>query len=214
MPDTDRTAIYAEDGFIVRRTPDGRTEKLLSISDIRLPGKHNVENYMTAIALTDGYVSAQTIAEIAKSFGGVEHRLEFVRELDGVRYYNGSIDSSPTRTEAALRSFDRKVICMLGGYDKNIPYEPLAKPLIDCTKTIVLCGATAPKIKAALLSCPDYHGSPSIIEESDFEAAVNAARNAASDGDIVILSPASASFDLFVNFEARGKRFKEIVNAW
>ena len=159
-------------------------------------------------------VSREVIAETARTFGGVAHRCELVRELDGGRYYNSSIDSSPTRTEAALRSFTQKVIVICGGYDKNIPYEPLAKPLIDCAKTVVLVGATAPKIKAALLSSPDYHGTPALIEKTEIEAAVNAARDAASAGDIVILSPASASFDMFKNFEERGNRFKEIVNRW
>ena len=206
-------AIFDRGGIIVRKTASG-VEEILPIGDIRLPGRHNVENYMTAIALTWGYVSTDTIIETAREFGGVEHRCELVRELDRVKYYNSSIDSSPTRTEAALRSFSQKVIVICGGYDKHIPYEPLAKPLIDCAKTVVLVGATAPKIKDALLSSPDYKGSPSLIEADSFENAVNAARAAAKPGDIVILSPASASFDMFKNFEERGNYFKKLVNSF
>ena len=204
-------AVYDRDGVIVRKTESGE-EKILDIADIKIPGRHNVENYMTAIALTWGYVSRETIVETARSFGGVEHRCELVREFDGVKYYNSSIDSSPTRTEAALRAFKQKLIVICGGYDKHIPYEPLAKPLTDCAKAVILTGATAPKIKAALEGSPEYHGQPPIIECESFEGAVETARETAKPGDIVILSPASASFDRFKNFEERGKYFKQLVN--
>ncbi len=206
-------AIYLSGDDIVFKTRQS-SETIMSRADIKLPGIHNVENYMTSIALTRGYVSNDTIRTLAREFGGVEHRCEFVREFDGVKYYNSSIDSSPTRTEAALRSFTQPLIVICGGYDKHIPYAPLAKPLIDCAKKVVLVGATAPKIKAALTSCPEYTGSPEIIEADSFEGAVMSARGAASQGDIVILSPASASFDMFKNFEERGNRFKEIVNSF
>ncbi|MBQ8510060.1 MAG: UDP-N-acetylmuramoyl-L-alanine--D-glutamate ligase [Clostridia bacterium] len=202
--------VYERDGVIVRETAEGIVE-VLPVSDIILPGRHNVENYMTAIALTWGYTTVECIRDVASHFGGVEHRAEFVREVGGVKYYNSSIDSSPTRTEAALRAFKQKVIVICGGYDKHIPYEPLAKPLCECAKTVVLVGATAPKIKDVLLASPDYHGSPAIIDAHTFEGAVTAARDAAESGDIVILSPASASFDLFKNFEERGNYFKELV---
>lgn len=214
VPADGYAAVYERDGMIVHRGTDGNVTEILSTDDIKLPGRHNVENYMTAIALTWGFVSRETIVEIAKTFGGVEHRCEFVRQYNGVKYYNSSIDSSPTRTEAALRAFSEKVIVICGGYDKHIPYEPLAKPLIECAKKAVLVGATAPKIKAALLTCPDYSGSPEIIEADTFEGAIAAARDAAEVGDIVILSPASASFDMFKNFEERGNYFKEIVHGF
>ncbi len=204
-------AIFERDGVIVRKTASGE-ETLLSTSDIKLPGRHNIENYMTAIALTYGFVSRETIIETARTFGGVEHRCELIRELDGVKYYNSSIDSSPTRTEAALRAFTQRVIVICGGYDKNIPYEPLAKPLIDCAKAVVLTGATAPKIKAALLGSDEYSGEPPIYESDSFEEAASIARSIAKRGDIVILSPASASFDRFKNFEERGNYFKQLVN--
>lgn len=205
-------AVYEKDGVIVHRTKEGSVSEILAVSDIKIPGRHNVENYMTAIALTYGYVSKETVSEIAKNFGGVEHRCEFVREFEGVKYYNSSIDSSPTRTIAALSSFNEKVIVICGGYDKNIPYEPLAKPLCDHAKVIVLVGATSAKIKAALTSYEGYKGNPEIIEADSFESAVTSARAFAKSGDTVILSPAAASFDMFKNFEERGKIFKEIVN--
>ena len=207
-------AVYEKDGCIVSRDKNGNISEILRTADIKSPGRHNVENYMTAIALTSGFVSSETINEIAKNFGGVEHRCEFVREFNGVKYYNSSIDSSPTRPEAALRAFKQKLIVICGGYDKNIPYEPLAKPLIECAEKVVLVGATAPKIKAALIESPDYNGTPEIIEADTFEGAVKAARDTSKAGDIVILSPASASFDMFKNFEERGNYFKNIVNGF
>ena len=204
-------AIFEKDGMIVRKTASGE-EFILNSSDIKLPGRHNIENYMTAIGLTWGFVSRETILEVARSFGGVEHRCELVREFEGVKYYNSSIDSSPTRTEAALMAFSQKVIVICGGYDKHIPYEPLAKPLIDRAKAVILTGATAPKIKNALLSSAEYKGEPPIYESETFEGAVELSKKIAVSGDIVILSPASASFDRFKNFEERGKYFKQLVN--
>ncbi len=207
-------AVYECNGNIVYRSADGSVETVLKVSDIKLPGRHNVENYMTAIAITHGFVSYETVAEIAQTFGGVEHRCEFVREYNGVKYYNSSIDSSPARTEAALCAFNDKLIVICGGYDKNIPYEPLAKPLCDNAKKVVLVGATASKIKAALLSYEGYNGCPEIFESDTFVNAVNTAREIANEGDTVILSPASASFDMFKNFEERGNLFKNIVNGF
>ncbi len=188
-------------------------EKVLKLSDIRIPGKHNVENYAGVICALHGLVSNETIVKIAKTFGGVEHRIELVRELCGVKYYNSSIDSSPTRTAAALSAFNQKLIVICGGYDKNIPFESLAKPLCESAKAVVLTGATAEKIKEAVVSSEYYKkGFPEIIEKSDFTEAVLAAHKYAKKGDIVILSPACASFDAFPNFEVRGNTFKTIVN--
>ncbi len=207
-------AIFEKDGYITYS--NGRAEeKILKISDIKLPGRHNIENYMAAISLTWGLVSRETVTEIAKSFGGVPHRLEFVRELDGVKYYNSSIDSSPTRTAAALSALTEKPIIICGGYDKNIPFEPLASALCARAKKVVLTGATAQKIRAALEADPSFDPQRlSVTEKSDFKDAVCAARDMAERGDTVLLSPACASFDAFVNFEARGNRFKEIVNGF
>lgn len=189
-------------------------ERVLEISDILLPGHHNVENYMAAIAATYPIVGAEPIVKLARTFGGVEHRLEFVREKDGVRFYNSSIDSSPTRTTAALSAFKEKVIVILGGYDKQIPFEPLAKPLCVHCKTAVLCGATAKKIRDAVENSDEYKSAPfEMIDADDFEDAVRKAAEMASAGDNVVLSPACASFDAFPNFMVRGNRFKEIVRS-
>jgi len=182
-------------------------EKVLKTDDILLPGRHNVENYMAAIAATYGYVTSAVVCEIARTFGGVEHRIELVRELNGVKYYNSSIDSSPTRTEAALRSFKQKVIVIMGGYDKQIPFEPLAEPVADCAKAVILTGATAEKIAEAIKDT----GVP-IHNATDLKGAVDIAYGIATEGDVIILSPACASFDAYANFMERGNKFKEIVN--
>ncbi len=188
-------------------------EPVLKTDEILIPGNHNIENYCGIIAALHGLVSPETIREIARTFGGVAHRIELARVKDGVRYYNSSIDSSPTRTTAALNSFQEKVIVICGGYDKHIPFEPLAEPLCEKAKTVVLTGATAGKIKEALLASPCYReGHPKIVEEGDFRKAVLAASREAKEGDVVLLSPACASFDAFPNFEARGNTFKEIVH--
>ncbi|MCI8332248.1 MAG: UDP-N-acetylmuramoyl-L-alanine--D-glutamate ligase [Clostridiales bacterium] len=181
-------------------------EKVMDTKTILIPGRHNVENYMAAIGAVQGLVDKETICEVAKTFPGVEHRIEFVREHKGVSYYNSSIDSSPTRTAAALHSFKQKVIVILGGYDKNIPFEPLADPVKECVKAAVLTGKTAGKIENALkdTGVPIYHAS-------DLAHAVYTASDLAGEGDIVLLSPACASFDAFANFMERGNRFKELV---
>ncbi len=208
------SAIFECDGYIT--FSDGkREEKILKTVDIKLPGRHNAENYMAAISITRDLVSNESIYEVATTFGGVAHRLEFVRELDGIKYYNSSIDSSPTRTAAALSALTEKPIVICGGYDKKIPFEPLADALCKRAKKVILTGATAIKIKEAILSCSLFDNSElEIIEKEDFEDAVKAARYAATEGDTVLLSPACASFDAFPNFEVRGNRFKDIVNAF
>ncbi len=182
----------------------------LKTEDIRIPGAHNVENYMAAIAATQDFASREDVEYVAKNFGGVEHRIEFVRELDGVRYYNDSIASSPSRAIAGLRAFDRKLILIAGGYDKHLDYTDFGKQVFTYVKHLVLVGATSEKIEQASLAA----GMPkeNIVRCDGFEEAVQAARAAAKPGDVVLLSPASASFDLFENFMVRGKAFKEIVN--
>ena len=185
---------------------------VLKKGDILIPGEHNVENYMAAIAAVDGLVDDETIRQVAKTFGGVEHRIELVRVKDGVRYYNDSIASSPSRTIAGLRSFPEKVILIAGGYDKHIPYDVLGPEICAHVKLLVLGGATGPKIRAAVEDCPDYKpGCPEIMDCGDFTAALKAAAAAARSGDVVLMSPASAAFDQFKNFMARGKYFKDMV---
>ncbi len=204
-----RAAYLCEDDIIYS---DGeRKTRIMSRADIKIPGLHNVENYLAAISAVWGEVSAESIINVAKNFGGVEHRIELVGELGGVKYYNSSIDTSPTRTAAALNSFSEKLIVIVGGYDKKIPLEPLAPLLSDRAKFIVCTGATGEKIKAIM----EDFGYPreNIVYHSGFDDAVSAAAARAVRGDTVILSPACASFDAFKNFAARGDRFKEIVHA-
>lgn len=197
------------------RVSEGKTEKILDTSEIKLPGAHNIENYMSAISLTNGFVSQKTISKIARTFGGVEHRLEFVREFKGVKYYNSSIDSSPTRTAAALSALKEKPIVICGGYDKNIPFEPLADVLLSRAKAVILTGAARDKILSAISSNNNYSDLKlPVFVEADFLNAVNKARAVAGDGDTVLLSPACASFDAFPNFEVRGNTFKQIVNGF
>lgn len=186
-------------------------EEVLNVQDILLPGVHNIENYMAAIAMVEGLVDDETIRHVAKNFGGVEHRIELVRIRDGVKFYNDSIASSPSRTIAGLRSFKEKVILIAGGYDKHIPYDVLGPEICAHVKKVFLCGATAPQIRAAVESCEDFHGQVELTDCGKFENAVRAAAKAAQEGDIVLMSPASASFDEFKNFMVRGEFFKKLV---
>lgn len=181
-------------------------------SEITVLGDHNVANYLAAISAVWGYVGVDTIKKVAHDFKGVEHRIEFVREVNGVKYYNDSIASSPTRTIAGLKAFDRKVLLIAGGYDKHIPFEPMVPYIIDKVKILYLCGATADKIEKCIRDDKNYNDTPEIRRVADIAAAVEAAHKDAVQGDIVTLSPACASFDAFPNFAARGKYFKELVN--
>ena len=202
---------YLENG-VIYRVKNGVSEAIMPMDTILLPGIHNVENYMTAIAVTDGLVSDDTIRHVAATFGGVEHRIELVRVKDGVRYYNDSIASSPSRTIAGLRSFEEKVILIAGGYDKHIPFDVLGPEVCAHVKRLYLTGATARKIYDAVVGCPEYtEGSPEILVMDDFTETVHAAAASAKEGDVVLLSPACAAFDKFKNFMVRGKFFKKLV---
>ena len=187
-------------------------EAVLETKDILLPGVHNIENYMAAIAAVEGLVSDDTIRSVAKNFGGVEHRIELVRVKDGVRYYNDSIASSPSRTIAGLRSFREKVLLIAGGYDKHIPYDVLGPEICAHVKKLYLGGATGPQIRAAVENCPEYTpGNPEIEDCGNFDGAFYAAVRDAREGDVVLMSPASAAFDQFKNFMVRGDHFKKLV---
>ena len=202
---------YLENGTIFR-VKNGVSEAVMPMDTILLPGIHNVENYMTAIAVTDGLVSDETIRRVAATFGGVEHRIELVRIKDGVRFYNDSIASSPSRTIAGLRSFPEQVILIAGGYDKHIPFDVLGPEVCQHVKRLYLTGATARKIYDAVVNCPDYaEGKPEIFVIDDFTETVHAAAASAKEGDVVLLSPACAAFDKFKNFMVRGKFFKKLV---
>ena len=189
-----------------------RDEAVLNKSDILLPGEHNVENYMAAIAVVEGLVADETVRSVARTFGGVEHRIELVRIKDGVRYYNDSIASSPSRTIAGLLSFNEKVILIAGGYDKHIPYDVLGPVVCDHAKKVFLGGATGPQIRVAIENAPNYApGCPEITDCADFDSAVYAAVAAATEGDVVLMSPASAAFDQFKNFMVRGEHYKKMI---
>lgn len=195
---------------------DGRkVTTIINYKDIKIPGWHNVENYLCAISAVWGEVSVESIRKVARNFGGVEHRIEFVREIDGVRYYNDSIASNPTRVIAGLKAFDKKMIIIAGGYDKLIPFEPLAEPVNKHVKLLILMGVTADKIEKAVTDYPLYDPDElKILRASSMEEAVALARENSKPGDIVSLSPACASFDMYKNFEVRGKHFKSIVNGF
>ena len=196
--------VCIENGTICRNgTP------VLETKDILLPGVHNIENYMTAIAAVDGLVSDDAVRKVATTFGGVEHRIELVRIKNGVRYYNDSIASSPSRTIAGLRSFSEKVILIAGGYDKQIPYDVLGPEICAHVKLLILGGSTGPKIREAVENCTGE--KPEIVDCGDLASAITAAVAAAKDGDVVLLSPASAAFDQFKNFMVRGTFFKKMI---
>ena len=199
--------IRLENGMICRGG-----EPVLAVSDILIPGVHNIENYMAAMGAVEGLVEDAVIRTVAKTFGGVAHRIELVRVKDGVRYYNDSIASSPSRTMAGLRSFSEKVILIAGGYDKQIPYDVLGPEICAHVKTLILGGATGPKIRQAVENAPEFRpGFPEIVDCADFTQAVFAACEVAQPGDTVLMSPASAAFDQFKNFEVRGNYFKKLI---
>ena len=199
--------VCLSDGIICR---DGVA--VLDTKDIVIPGVHNVENYMAAILAVEGLVEDEIIRKVARSFGGVEHRIELVRVKDGVKYYNDSIASSPSRTIAGLNSFNEKVLLIAGGYDKHIPYDVLGPVICSHVKRLYVNGATAGQIRAAVENAPEYApGNPEIIDCGDFTTAVRSAASDAKAGDIVLMSPASAAFDQFKNFMVRGDYFKKLI---
>ncbi len=186
-----------------------KDEYIMNKDDIVIPGMHNVDNFLATICAVSGLCDFSYVKEVAKTFSGVEHRIEFFRELDNVRYYNDSIASSPTRTIAGLNSFEKKVILIAGGSDKNIPFDTLAKKVITNVKELIVMGATKDKIKNAVMK--EDNNFP-IYEAKNLKDAVLYAKKIAHSGDIVLLSPACASFDCFKNFADRGNQFKELVN--
>ena len=203
--------VFLRGGAIIAKR-DGAERQVMTAADIKLPGVHNIENYMAAIAAVDGLVPDGIIRDFAREFGGVEHRIELIRTRNGVRWYNDSIASSPSRTIAGLNSFKEKVILIAGGKDKGISYESLGPVINDHVKLLILCGATAGVIRQSTEQAPNY-GGLEIADVTDYHEAVALADSRAEEGDVVILSPASTSFDRFANFMERGRVFKDIVNA-
>ena len=200
---------YTMDGKIFYKS-NGEEKEIIDVNEILLPGKHNVENYMAAICAVMDYTSKKEIKSVVSSFKGVEHRNEQVREINGIKFYNDSIGTSPSRTIATLNSFDKKVILIAGGYDKKLSYEMLGDIIVEKVKTLILIGQTSKKIKESLKKA---RGSEDVdvIKCKNLKEAVLKAFLCASEGDVVLLSPASASFDMFKNFEERGKIFKQTV---
>ncbi len=207
-----RNGAWLDDEGYLHMAYRGIDVPIMHRDEIAILGDHNVANYLTAITAVWGYVGVDSIKKVAREFGGVEHRIEFVREVDGVKYYNDSIASSPTRTIAGLKAFSGKVHLIAGGYDKHIPFEPMVPYVLEKVEKLYLCGDTADKIEKAVREDKNFDGNPEIIRVRDIAEAVEKAHKETKAGDVVTLSPACASFDAFPNFAARGNYFKELVN--
>ena len=205
--------VYCTDG-VIYRAHDGKAEKILDATEIRIPGARNVENYMAAFAATDGLVGNAACVQVAHTFSGVPHRMERIRELNGITFINDSIASSPTRTIAGLHALPKPPVIILGGHDKHIPFDTLGDEVCLHAKAAVVVGETAQRIAAAIRASKCYDpGKLPLVEAPDFRAAVETAYGLAQPGDIVTLSPACSSFDLFKNFEERGNTFRAIVES-
>lgn len=204
---------FIVDNKIVKECEDGIRKHILDCKDVILRGEHNYENIATAIAATKTLVDSEIAAEAVKEFKPVEHRLEFIREIDGVKWYNDSVSSSPTRTIAGLHSFDEDIVLIAGGYDKNLDYTPIAKPILEKVKTLILLGQTSGKIFDAVKEEAENQGKKiDIYMCNNLEETVKIAKKQAKPKQVVLFSPASASFDMFKNFADRGEKFKKIVN--
>lgn len=210
-----KKGVYLKNNYIVSNI-FGKNEKICNIKDVKLVGIHNLANICAAATAIYDLVDKNDIKTIVTSFGGVAHRMELVAQKSGVKWYNDSIGTSPTRTIAGLKSFNDKVILIAGGYDKNIPYEPLAPYILEKVKHLILIGKTATKIRNAVISEAkkqeiDLKEILDIVEFNTLEECVNHANKIAKENDIVVMSPASASFDMYKNFEERGNHFKRLV---
>lgn len=207
-----------EDGIIyddekIKECKDKVRRHILNVKDVHLRGVHNYENICASIAATTSIVEPEIQAKAILNFTGVAHRLEFVKEINGVKWYNDSIGTSPTRTIAGLNSFNEKIVLIAGGYDKHLDYTPVAKPIVENVSKLILMGATADKIeKAVTEELKLQKKNMPIYRCSSLNDVVNKAYEVANSNEIVLFSPASASFDLFKNFEERGNLFKELVN--
>ena len=204
---------FIVDNKIIKKCEDGIRTHILDCKDVLLRGEHNFENIATAIAATSSLVDIDKSIDTIKEFKAVEHRLEYVRTINDVKWYNDSVSSSPTRTIAGLKSFDEDIVLIAGGYDKNLDYTPIAKPILKKVKTLILLGQTSGKIFDAVKEEEEKENKNiDIFMVNTLEEAVNLARKQAKVGEIVLFSPASASFDMFKNFADRGNKFKDLVN--
>ena len=180
----------------------------------KIIGKKNNANICSAICCVLDFVDIEEISKTLKKFNGVEHRLEYVDTKYGVKYYNDSISTTPGKAMAAFTSFDKKIILIAGGSDKNLDYTPIGENIVSCAKELILLGNTSKKIKEAVVSSKLYAESNlKIYEVTSMKEAVHLARSISTDGDIVVMSPASASFDLYKNYKERGKDFKNLVES-
>lgn len=205
---------YMVDRNTIKYCDKDKRTHILETKDLKIKGIHNYMNIACSIAATRDYVDLDTTVKAICEFKGVEHRLELVKQTeDRIRWYNDSASSSPTRTIVGLNSFPTKnVILIAGGYDKNLEYEPLAKPIVSSCKSIILIGQTANKIEEAVLKEMKHDvKTVNIYKCETLEETVLLAKKIAVKGDVVLFSPASASFDMFKNFDDRGKQFKNIV---
>lgn len=204
--------VIYDDG-IIKLCNDGIRRHLLDSKKMKLRGVHNCENACAAIAATCSMVSVESQIKTIEDFSGVEHRLELVRRINNVNWYNDSIGTSPSRTIAGLNSFDEKIVLIAGGYDKHLDYTPIAKPIVDNVSKLILMGATADKIyEAVTKELKKENKTMPIYKCASLKETVDVAYEIAQEGEIVLFSPASASFDLFKNFAERGEKFKELVN--
>lgn len=207
-------AYMKDNGDIVYCENDAETY-VMHKDDIIIPGNHNIENYCTAVSAVWGMVDVDTIKSVAQSFGGVEHRIEFVREYNGVRYYNDSIATSPSRVISGLKAFGKKIIVIMGGSDKGNDMSEMVPYILKYVKLLVLNGATAEKIYDAIINDENYNSKDiEIIKTDILDNALNIAKEKAQSGDVVTLCPACPAFDQFKTFEYRGRKFKELVNGF
>ena len=204
---------FIVDGEIIKECTDKVRKHILNTDEVILRGNHNFQNIATALAATKTLVDTDIAVQAIKEFKPVEHRIEFVKEIDGVKWYNDSASSSPTRTISGINAFKENIILIAGGYDKNLEYEPLAKPVVDKVSTLILIGQTAEKIYDVVENESEKENKKINIYMCDtLEQTIEIAKKSAKKGDVVLFSPASASFDMVKNFADRGHKFKDLVN--
>ena len=207
----DNGVIY--DNKTIKSCEDGLRRHVIDVKNVKLRGIHNYENICAAIAATSSLVDIDTQIKAITKFAGVEHRLEFIREINGVKWYNDSIGTSPSRTIAGLNSFDEKIVLIAGGYDKHLDYTPIAKPIVENVSALILVGATTEKIyESVTKELKAQNKDMPIVKCTTLEETISIANKIAKPGEVVLFSPASASFDMFKNFAERGDLFKKLVN--
>ena len=205
--------IYDRKDGNIKYCKNGIVKNIINKNEIKLRGIHNYENISAALAVTSSIVDTQTQTNAIKQFQGVEHRLEFVREVEGVKYYNDSIGTSPASTIAGLNAFDENIVLLAGGADKDLDYKEIGEKIAEKVGTLILCGPTSDKIEKATTDALKGR-EINILRVNNMKEAVETARKYAKSGDIVLLSPASTSFDLYKNFAERGNIFKDCVNSY